>query len=565
MAKLTLKGDASGSIDITVPAAAGANIVTFPAATGTVLISSVTMNFPTSLGAVGDVLTTDGAGNLSWSSSVGMVYPAAGVAVSTGTAWDPSITLGSGVDVALAANVNSSGGMLLADGSGLLPVTLGGTGLSSLGSAGQVLTVNPGGTAAVWASSGIISGTTTISSGAANGILYDNSGTLDEIATANGGILNTDASGVPSITSTPTLGVPGVSGGSIILAGGIGFGTLTLQPQTSASGTLTIPNGNGVLLAAASTLTQNSVLCAGASGVVSQNNSKLFYDATNDILTVNGNAAVGTTDKFQVLNSDMKVNSITVGRGGGSGATNTAIGDSVLSVNTADANLTGVGVSALQSNVSGTDNTALGAGSLFSNASGSGNTAAGVASLQNADSNSNTAFGMAAGISITTGSNNVYVGNVDASSASVTDEIVIGTPLSLGKGANTAFINPNGGAAYQGNNSSAWAIVSDERVKKDIVDVKDALAVVNALRPVHFKYKLTGKSDTSFIAQEYVKVLPDQVNEHVASPAEKELTGSNTLYGIQTNLIPYLVKAIQELSAEVEALKVRPKTTAKSK
>lgn len=38
MAKIILKGDASGSIDITVPSAAGSHVATFPAATGTVLL-----------------------------------------------------------------------------------------------------------------------------------------------------------------------------------------------------------------------------------------------------------------------------------------------------------------------------------------------------------------------------------------------------------------------------------------------------------------------------------------------------------------------------------------------
>lgn len=38
------------------------------------------------------VLTNDGAGNLSWGAGGGMVYPGAGIAVSTGSAWDTSIT-----------------------------------------------------------------------------------------------------------------------------------------------------------------------------------------------------------------------------------------------------------------------------------------------------------------------------------------------------------------------------------------------------------------------------------------------------------------------------------------
>ena len=40
MAKLTLKGDASGSIDLTVPAAAGANTIVLPPTTGDVVVAT---------------------------------------------------------------------------------------------------------------------------------------------------------------------------------------------------------------------------------------------------------------------------------------------------------------------------------------------------------------------------------------------------------------------------------------------------------------------------------------------------------------------------------------------
>lgn len=66
MAKIVLKGDATGQIELTAPSTAGVNIAMLPASTGTLLISSVTMNFPATLGATGQVLETDGLGNLSW-------------------------------------------------------------------------------------------------------------------------------------------------------------------------------------------------------------------------------------------------------------------------------------------------------------------------------------------------------------------------------------------------------------------------------------------------------------------------------------------------------------------
>ena len=77
------------------------------------------------------------------------------------------------------------------------------------------------------------------------------------------------------------------------------------------------------------------------------------------------------------------------------------------------------------------------------------------------------------------------------------------------------------------------------------------MSVISQLNPVTFDYILTKKADVGFIAQEFQKVLPNQVQEHLASPEEKTLTGSDTLFGINPNLVPYLVKAIQELNTLV--------------
>jgi len=45
----------------------------------------------------------------------GMTYPGAGVAVSTGSAWGTSITLGSGVSTALGLTLNGSGAITATD------------------------------------------------------------------------------------------------------------------------------------------------------------------------------------------------------------------------------------------------------------------------------------------------------------------------------------------------------------------------------------------------------------------------------------------------------------------
>ena len=130
-----------------------------------------------------------------------------------------------------------------------------------------------------------------------------------------------------------------------------------------------------------------------------------------------------------------------------------------------------------------------------------------------------------------------------------------------GKGTNTGFIAVNTGGSYgsiyQGNNSTLWAITSDERIKENVATLQNGLQTIMALRPVEFNYIETKKHDVSFIAQEYQKILPEQVKEHAASAAEKEITGVDTLLGVTPNLVPYLVKAVQEQQALINSLTTR--------
>lgn len=268
---------------------------------------------------------------------------------------------------------------------------------------------------------------------------------------------------------------------------------------------------------------------------------------------------------------------------------NTAVGYNALQASTTPSELTAVGTSALSSNTTGTANSAFGQGALTSCTTGYQNTACGRYALltsttgynntavgQGASQNlttalGNTSIGVNAGGSVTTGGNNtfvglqagnwstgptsgdnsIFIGAYSQPSANTNGfEIVIGN--ATGKGSNTFFINANSGNGYQGNNSSTWATTSDKRIKENIVDVVNGLEVITSLRPVEFDYILTGKHDTGFIAQEYKQVLPLQVTTHAATGKELELTNGEDLLSINQNLVPYLVKAIQELKAAID-------------
>lgn len=120
------------------------------------------------------------------------------------------------------------------------------------------------------------------------------------------------------------------------------------------------------------------------------------------------------------------------------------------------------------------------------------------------------------------------------------------------------------GAAYQGNNSTTWAQISDARIKENVRPISNSLDKLLALNPCHFEYKTNlGKTKTGFIAQEFEQVLPGHVIESPVGLEHKEFITEEgeTIKSIDADLIPYLVKAIQEqqtliadLSAKVNAL-----------
>lgn len=101
------------------------------------------------------------------------------------------------------------------------------------------------------------------------------------------------------------------------------------------------------------------------------------------------------TDVFtlQQLKSDLTINTLTIGLGGGGVATNTAFGYQALKLNTTGSLSVAVGYQALASNLTGLVNVAVG-----------------YASLGLSTATSNTAVGYNTGRDNTTGGNNVYLG-----------------------------------------------------------------------------------------------------------------------------------------------------------
>lgn len=99
--------------------------------------------------------------------------------------------------------------------------------------------------------------------------------------------------------------------------------------------------------------------------------------------------------------------------------------------------------------------------------------------------------------------------------------------------------------------------ISDQRVKENIVDLDDGLNSVMALKPRKFDWKAGKgrgiKGDRGFIAQEFEQVFPDMIEEW-ADPAPE---GEEPYKAVNANLIPTLVKAIQEQQAMIEELNAK--------
>ena len=213
------------------------------------------------------------------------------------------------------------------------------------------------------------------------------------------------------------------------------------------------------------------------------------------------------------------------------GQNNTGVGSLALNANTGSHN-TGIGFGALYSNTYGGYNTALGDGALGGNFSGSyntaigyaaynavggagnWNTAIGFAALQsNTTGGSNIALGVQAGFYLTTGSNNIDIGNVGLTGESNT--IRIGT-----KGTHRATViagiygSPITGAPVVVSSTGRLGVtVSSERYKTGIAPMGVNSDNLQRLRPVtfHLKSDPRGALQYGLIAEEVAKVYPELV------------------------------------------------------
>jgi hypothetical protein len=106
-----------------------------------------------------------------------------------------------------------------------------------------------------------------------------------------------------------------------------------------------------------------------------------------------------------------------------------------------------------------------------------------------------------------------------------------------------------------GGGAFAVTSVSDKRLKKNVRNTNiNGLKIINELKVRDYEWKKNNLTNTSFIAQELMEIYPLAVSGKQEDFNEKTQEG-NPLSVSNSELIPILVKAVQELSQEIKQLK----------
>jgi hypothetical protein len=278
------------------------------------------------------------------------------------------------------------------------------------------------------------------------------------------------------------------------------------------------------------------------------------------------------------------------------GGVNQAFGAFTLDANTTGSYNTAMGYQAMGDNVSGNYNVAIGGrGALGSCVSGTGNVAVGgyvaLGSLDDGDYNvalgyfagnqleggsHNVMIGRSAGLNIVDADSNVCVGYVsgnDLTSGQVNTCVGFNAGNTLTTGSNNTLLGRDATPSaanvnYEitlGSSSVATlrcqqtsiSALSDARDKDEIQDLSLGLDYIQQVRPVEFVWQMrdgavTGKKDFGFIAQEMQAVEDANDAEWVRSVLRNN---PERLEVAPAQLLPIAIKAIQELSAQVDQLK----------
>jgi hypothetical protein len=143
-------------------------------------------------------------------------------------------------------------------------------------------------------------------------------------------------------------------------------------------------------------------------------------------------------------------------------------------------------------------------------------------------------------------------GSIASTRSASTNPSITNIVYSTGASAYRFYVGM-GGTVYATN--TTISAISDQRLKENVQDLDVGLDKIMALKPRKFDWKAGKgkdiKGDRGFIAQEFEQVFPDLIDEW-KDPAPE---GEEPYKSVRADLIPVLVKAIQELKAEFDAYK----------
>jgi Chaperone of endosialidase/Collagen triple helix repeat (20 copies) len=393
-------------------------------------------------------------------------------------------------------------------------------------------------------------------------------------------------------TAAPTAKLEIASG--VANSSGLKFTSLTSASPTSTGQAIGVDaSGNVVTIAggggACATCFVNSGNSFGGLTSLGTNDNNSLSLKTNNIEklkilnTVNANNQILT-----ITGGDALINGLTIGKGSNNSYGNTAIGESALAFNIQGYANTGVGFSALKSNLGSNHNTALGWQALQKVSSSGNNTAVGSGALYNNEGSSNTAIGKDSGQVITTGDNNTLIGydsnffglttgrantfigaNISGYSNSLSNNIIIADgdgnkrinvdatgKIGIGMVAptnkltvedltttNVAKFNGSASTQCTVETGTGLSCSSDQRLKQGINGLVNATDIIKGLRPVTYQWNGGSETQYGLIAQEVQAILPDLVT-----------TNSDGYLSLsQQELMPFVIKALQETNAKVDA------------
>jgi hypothetical protein len=200
----------------------------------------------------------------------------------------------------------------------------------------------------------------------------------------------------------------------------------------------------------------------------------------------------------------------------------------------------------------------LGNGStyFYTSATSNGNLIFGTSSVDRMtlDNSGALLIGKAASSDITVGLNFYNAGAATSTLASSTNVATSWATYSTTAGAYRFYVGM-GGTIFA--TSTTISGISDQRLKENIRDLDDGLASILELKPRKFDWKEGKgkdiKNDRGFIAQEFEQVFPDMIDTW-RDPAPE---GEEPYKSVNANLIPTLVKAIQEQQEIISKLEAR--------